>query len=170
MPKRRQLSIYMDDMVSPQWKVSTFVGYVVLDIQHKTLPKSYPANFMWFEDFAGPDNLLSYLALLTLGIVGFTVSNKAPINFPAMIDTITSSKTVIFSPCLEDIPQRPHNRSDCKATLVIKQPFQDHPSPVTPSQDHLLAPFQDHKQPVSPFKDHKVQIIPLHKTILPQLI
>ena len=33
-------------------------------------------------------------------------------------------------------------------------------SPVTPSQDHLLAPFQDHKQPVAPFQYHKVQIIP----------
>ena len=56
--------------------------------------------------------------------------------------------------------QKPHNWSDHKAKPIIKQPFQDHPSPVTPSQDHLLAPFQDHKQSVAPFKDLKVQIIP----------
>ena len=64
------------------------------------------------------------------------------------------------TPHIEDIPQKPHNRSDCKAKPIIKQPFQDHPSPVTPSWDHLIAPFQDHKQPIAHFQDHKMQIIP----------
>ena len=117
-----------------------FLGYIVLDIQHKTLPQVLPCKFYVFEDFTSPDILLSYPTSSRLGVEEFTVPNKVPINFPAMIDTITSSKTVTFSPHIEDIPQKPHNSSNCKAKPIIKQHFQDHPSPVTPSQDHLLAP------------------------------
>ena len=86
-----------------------------------------------FKDFTSPDIFLSYLTSLRLGIVEFTVPNKTPVHYPAIIDTITSSKTFTFSSHLEDIPQKPHNRSDCNAKPVLKQPFQDHPSPVTPS-------------------------------------
>ena len=113
-----------------------------------------------FKDFTSPDILLSYSASSKLDIVEFAVPSEVAINFPAMIYTIRCSKTVTVSPHLEDIPQKPHNRSNCKAKPVIKQPFQDHPSPNSPSQDHLLALFQDHKQPVAPFQDHKVQIVP----------
>ena len=84
-----------------------------------------------FEDFNSPDILLSYPASLRLGKVEFTVPNEAPVHYPAITDTITSSKTVNFSPHLEDIPLKPHNKSDHKAKPVIKQPFQDDPSPVT---------------------------------------
>ena len=95
-----------------------------------------------FEDFyTSSDIPLSYPTSLRLRIVEFTVPSEAPINFPAMKDTITNSKTVTFRPHIEDILQKPHNRSHCKAKPIIKQPFQDYPSPVTPSQDHLLAPF-----------------------------
>ena len=96
-----------------------------------------------------------------LGIMEFTVPSEAPVNFLAMIDTITNSKTVTFSQHMEDIPQKPHYSSDHKAKHIIKQHFQDHLSTVTPTQDHLLAPFQDHKQPIFPFQGHKVQIVPL---------
>ena len=93
--------------------------------------------------------LLSYPTSCRLGIVKFTVTNEAPLNFPAMIDTTTSSKTVTFSSHIEDIPQMPHNRSDCNAKSITKQLFQDHLSLVTPSEYHLLASFQDHKLPMA---------------------
>ena len=77
-----------------------------------------------------------------------------------MIDIITNPKTVTFSQQIDDIPLKPHNSSDHKAKPIIKQHLHDHPSSVTPSQDHLLAPFQDHKQSIPPFQDHKAQIVP----------
>ena len=88
------------------------------------------------------------------------IPNKAPINFPSMIDTITNSKkTVMFSQHPEDTPQKPHNSRDCTAKSIIKQPSQDHPSTATHTKGYFL-PFQDHKQPISPFQDHKLHTIP----------
>ena len=68
-----------------------------------------------FEYFTSPDILLSFATSLGLGIVEFTVPKKAPVNYPAIIDTITSSKTVTFSPHMENILQKPNNRSNYKA-------------------------------------------------------
>ena len=116
--------------------------------------------FFFFEASTSPDILLSYPTSSKLGIVQFKVPNEAPINFLAMTDTITNSKTVTFSQHTEGVPQKPYNNREHKAKLVIKQHFQDHPSTVTHSQDYLL-PFQDHKQPIASFQDHKLHTIPI---------
>ena len=91
-----------------------FLGYIVLDIQHKTLPQILPCKFYVFEDFTTTDILLSYPTSSGLRIVQFTVPNKTPINFLAMTDTLTNSKAFTFSQNIEDIPQKPHNSSDHK--------------------------------------------------------
>ena len=66
-----------------------------------------------------------------------------------MIDTITNSKTVMFSQHPEDTPQKPHSSRDHAAKPIIKQPSQDHPSPIIHAQDYFL-PFQDHKHAYFP--------------------
>ena len=79
--------------LKPTWKAWSahdetckfFLGYIVLDSQCKTLPQVLPCKFYMFQDFTSPDTLLSYPTSLRLGIVEFTVPNKAPINSPAMI-------------------------------------------------------------------------------------
>ena len=48
------------------------LGYIVLDIQHKTLCQILPCKFYVFEDFTSPDILLFYPTSLILGIVKFT--------------------------------------------------------------------------------------------------
>ena len=64
---------------------------------------------------------------------------------------------VTFSTHLDNTPQKPQNRSNQMPKPVIKASFQNHPLPVTPFQDHVVAPsFQDHMQQVAPFQDHKV--------------
>ena len=155
-PKEDSPQAKMHDMVSPQWTYQNFLGYIVLDIQHKTLPQFLPCKLYAFKDFTSPNILLSYPTSSRFGIVVFTVPNEAQINFPVMIDTITNSKTDTFIQCIEDIPHNPHNSSDYKVKPIIKQHFQDHSSTVTPSQYHWLASFQDNKQPIAPFQDHKV--------------
>ena len=89
-----------------------FLGYIVLDIQHKTLPQSLPGKFYVFEDSASPHILLSYPTSSRLGIVQFTVPNEAPINFLSMINAITNPKTVMFSQHPDDTQQKPHNSRD----------------------------------------------------------
>ena len=64
--------------------------------------------------------IFSYLVSLRLGIVKFTVPNEALVNYPAIINTITSSKTVTFSPYFKDIVQKPHNKSNHKAKPCYK--------------------------------------------------
>ena len=54
------------------------LGYIVLEIQHMTLPQVLPCNFYVFKDFTSPDILLSYPASTRLGIVEFTVPSEAP--------------------------------------------------------------------------------------------
>ena len=154
--------------LKPMWMIQSahdepcqnLLGCIVLDIHHKTLPQVLPCKFYVFEDSTSPDILLSYPASSRLGIVQFTVPNEAPINFPAMMDTITNSKTVTFSQHTEEVPQKLHNNRDHKAKPRIRQHFQDHPSMVTHSQDYLV-PFQDHKQPIAPFQIHKLHTFPI---------
>ena len=131
------------------------LGYIVLDIQHKTLPQVLPIKFFVFEDSASPLILLSYPTSSQLGIVQITVPNKAPVNFPSMINAITNPKTVTFNQHPEDTPQKAHNNKECTAKPIIKQPLQDHQSKYTHSQDCFL-PFQDHKQSLAPFQDHNL--------------
>ena len=69
-----------------------FLGYIVLDIHHKTLPQVLPCKFYVFENQTSPDILLSYPTSSRVGIVQFTVPNKVPLNFLAMMGTITNSK------------------------------------------------------------------------------
>ena len=135
----------------------SFLGYIVLNIQHKTLPQTLPIKFFVFEDATSPHILLSYPASSRLGIVQFTVPNKAPVNFPSMIHTITNPKTVTFSQHPEDTPQKSHNSRDSTAKPIIKLPSQDHQSMDTHSQDYFL-PFQDHKSSKAPFQDHSLPI------------
>ena len=77
-----------------------------------------------------------------------------------MIDTITNPKTVTFSQCIEEVPQKPHNSRDHKSKPIIKKHLQDHPATVTPAQDYLL-PSEDHTQPIAPFQDHKSHTVPI---------
>ena len=102
------------------------LGYIVLDIKHKTLPKVLPIKFFVFEDSTSPHILLSYSASSRLGIVQFTVPNKVPVNFPTMINAITNPKTVIFNQHPEAAAQKSHNSRDSAAKPIIKQPSQDH--------------------------------------------
>ena len=105
-----------------------FLGYIVLEFQHKTLPQILLCKFYAFKDSTSPHILLSYPASSRLGIVQFTVPNKAPLNFLSMIRTITNPKTVTFSQHPEDTPQKSHNSRDYTAKTIIKQPLQDHQS------------------------------------------
>ena len=130
-----------------------YLGYIVLDIQHKTLPQTLLIKFYVFGDSSSPEILLSYPASSRLGIVQFTVPNEAPVNFSSMISAITNPKTVTFSQHPKDTPQKPHNNRDHTAKPKIKQPSQDHQSTDTHSQDYFL-PFQDQKQSIVPFQDH----------------
>ena len=90
------------ESLKPMWMIwsahdgacQNFLGYILLDIQHKILSQVLPCKFYIFEDSTSPDILLSYHASSRLGIVQYTVPNKAPINYPSMIDTIKNSKTV----------------------------------------------------------------------------
>ena len=49
-----------------------FLGYIVLHIQHKTLPKTLLITFYIFEDSTSPQILLSYPTSSRLGIVWFS--------------------------------------------------------------------------------------------------
>ena len=60
-----------------------FLGYIVLNVQHKTTPQILPIKFYVFEDFTNPTIILSFAASSRLGIVQFTVPNKTPVNFPS---------------------------------------------------------------------------------------
>ena len=103
-----------------------FLGYIVLNVQHKTLPQTLPIKFYVFKDLTNPMIILSYATSLRLGIVQFTVPNDTPVNFPSRINTITHNKTVTFSQHQEDTPQKPHNSRDSASKPIIKQPSQDH--------------------------------------------
>ena len=131
------------------------LGYIVLNIQHKTTPQILPIKFYVFEDQTNPEILLSYAASSRLGIVQFTVSNKTPVNCPLWINTITQIKTVTFSQHQEDASQNPHNDRDSTPKSIIKQPLEDHSSPGILQQNYF-SPFQDHKLSTAPFKDHKM--------------
>ena len=78
-----------------------------------------------------------------------------------MIDIIKNPKTVTFSQHKDEVLQNPHNSRDHTAKPIIKQHFQDHPSPVNPS-----LPFQDHKQAIPPFQDHEMHIVSLSQDYL----
>ena len=106
-------------------------------------PQVLPCKFYVFKDFTSPEILLSYPTSSRLGIVQFRVPNEAPINFPSMINAITNPRTVTFSQCPEDTPQKPHNSRKHTVKPIIKQPSQDQQSMDTHSQDYFL-PFQDH--------------------------
>ena len=120
----------------------SFLGYIVLDIQHKTLLQTLPIKFYVFEDSTSPHILLSYCASSRLGIIQFTVPNKASVTLPSMMNAITNSKTVTFSQHAEDTQQNPHNNRDHTAKPILKQPSQDHQSTDMHTQDYFL-PFQD---------------------------
>ena len=134
-----------------------FLGYIVLNVQHKTTPQILPIKFYVFKDFTNPTTLLSYAASSRLGIVQFTVPNETPVHFPAWINAIAHNKTVTFSQHQEDRPQNSHNNRDSTPKPIIKQPSQDHSSTDILQQDYLL-PFQDHKSSTALFHDHKLPI------------
>ena len=131
-----------------------FLGYIVLNIQHKTTPQILPIKFYVFEDYTNPNTLLSYAASSRLSIVQFTVPNKTPINFPLWVNAITHNKTVTFSQHHEDKPQNPHNNRNSAPKSIIKQPSQDHSSTGIHQQNYL-SPFQDHKLSTAPFRTIK---------------
>ena len=134
------------------------LGYIVLNIQHKTTPQILPIKFYVFEDYTNPTTLLSYAASSRLSIVQFTVPNKTPVNFPLWINAIAHNKTVTFSQHQEDRPQNSHNNRDsAQKQSIIKQPSQDHSSTGILQQNCFL-PFQDHKTSTDPFQDHKMPI------------
>ena len=134
-----------------------FLGYIVLNIQHKTTPQILSIKFYVFEDYTNPTTLLSYAASSRLGIVHFTIPNEAPVNFPLWVNAIAKNKTVTFNQHLEDRPQNPHNNRDSAPKPIIKKPSQDHTSTGI-HQDTYFAPFQDHESPTAPFQDHKSPI------------
>ena len=131
-----------------------FLGYIVLNIQHKTTPQILPIKLYVFKDYTNPTTLLSYAASSRLGIVHFTVPNEAPVNFPLWVNAIAKNKTVTFNQHLEDRPQNPHNNRDSAPKPIIKKPSQDHTSTGI-LQENYFAPFQDHKSSTAPFQDHK---------------
>ena len=111
------------------------LGYMVLNVQCKTLPQTLPIKFYVFEDLTRPTILLSYAASSRLGIVQFTVPNETPINFPLWINAIACNKTVTCSQHQEYRPQNSHNR-DSTPKSIIKQLSQDHQSKDTLQQDY----------------------------------
>ena len=136
-------------MVSHNGKHRHLLGYIVINIQHKTTPQILPIKFYVFEDHTNPEILLSYAASSQLGIVQFTVPNETPVNCPLWINAITQNKTVTFSQQQEDRPQNPHNNRDSAPKSIIKQSSRDHTSTGI-LQDNYFAPFQDHKSSTAP--------------------
>ena len=134
-----------------------FLGYIVLNIQHKTTPQVLPIKFYVFDDHTSPVILLSYAASSRLGIVQFTVPNETPVHYPLWINASTQNKTVTFSQPPMDRPQHPHNNKDSTPKPIIKKPSQDHTATST-LQDSYFLPFQDHKSSTAPFQDHKSPI------------
>ena len=131
------------------------LGYIVLNIQHKTTPQILPIKFYVFEDHTNPVILLSYAASSRLGVVQFTVPNETPVNCQLWMNAITQNKTVTFSQHQEDAPQNPHNNRDSTPKSIMKQPLQDH-SPTDILQQNYFSPFQDHKLSTALFQDHKM--------------
>ena len=131
------------------------LGYIILNIQHKTTPQILPIRFYVFEDHTNPETLLSYAASSRLGIVQFTVPNETPVICPLWINAITRNKAVTFSQHQEDAPKNPHNNRDSTPKSIMKQPWQDHP-PTGILQQNYFSPFQDHKSSTAPFQDHKM--------------
>ena len=134
-----------------------FLGYIVLNVQHKATPQILPIKFYVFEDFTNPTTLLCYVASSRLGIVQFMVPNETPVNFPSRINAIAHNKTVTSSQHQEDRSQNSHNNRDSTPKPIIKQPSQDHSSADILQQDYFL-PFQNHKSSTAPFQDHKMPI------------
>ena len=69
-----------------------------------------------------------YLKITTEMYNSHRIYNKAPRNFPGMINTITSSKTVTFSPHVEDAPQKllqgkTHYKISFSGPSVTSYPF-----------------------------------------------
>ena len=54
-----------------------FIGFFMVDVQHKTKPDVIPISFYVLKDSTRPFTLLSYSASLHLGILEFKVSNEA---------------------------------------------------------------------------------------------
>ena len=53
-----------------------FIGYFIIDVHNKTLPKTMEVRFYIFEDTISPPILLSYPASERLGIIKFKVPNE----------------------------------------------------------------------------------------------
>ena len=84
--------------------LQNLLGYIMLDIQHKTLPQILPCKCFMLEDVTSPDILLCYPASSRLCIIEFKVpNNKTPVFPLAVLDTVTSRpKIVTFSTHLDN--------------------------------------------------------------------
>ena len=71
-----------------------FIGFLMIDIQHKTRPDAIPISFYVFKDSTRPSTLLWYAASIHLGILEFKVPMEAR---SYNINAISKKKSVSFT-------------------------------------------------------------------------
>ena len=97
-------------------RTKQFLGYFMIDVQHKTSPQITPLSFYIFEETTRPFTLISYPTSTHLGIVEFKVPNEASTH--AMVNSITNtpnSKQVSFNNPL-------HSSNPVKKTSTATSP------------------------------------------------
>ena len=126
-----------------------FIGFFIIDVQHKTKPDVIPISFYVFKDSTRPSTLLSYAASIHQGIIEFNVLNEARSH---SIDSIKSKiKKISFStPLCYSKPTKSTSKKSQKLKPALKHntidnyTFQDHHRPQVHSlQDHFPL-LQDH--------------------------
>ena len=158
-----------------------FLGYFMIDTQHKTSPHIKPLSSYIFKDTPRPFTLLSYPTLIHLGIVEFKAPNEASKH--AMVNSITNtpnSKQVLFNNPLHSsnpVKKTPAAMSPKKSLLKCRQhcnkPFQDHHNtlqdhaPKTTTLPIVNNASQDHVTEVTPppignsaLQDHVPKVTP----------
>ena len=142
-----------------------FIGFLMVDVQHKTRLDTIPISFYVFEDSTKPSTLLSYATSIHLGILEFKVPNEAR---SYNINAISKKKSVSFNTplcCSRPTKTTPQQSEKLQSSLKQNTTFQDHQSQqVQPVQDHSpsfqdhFASFQDHS---ASFKDHSSTKTPI---------
>ena len=103
-----------------------FMDYFIIDVHHKTPPKTLQVIFCVFEDTTCPKILLSYTASERLGIIEFKVHNEASTS--AALDAINTTKNVTFSKSLHAEKVPPHYPN--KTTPKVSHKIQHIPRPL----------------------------------------
>ena len=149
-------------------KPKPFLGHFIAEVQHTTLPRSYPVWFYVFENATSPHILLFYTTLERLGILEFKVPNLAA-QSQLQIDNLSvpssptlgslrkTTKHVTLCDPLIDMDQPcsiPHAQglSGLRKTTAHKVSFQESSSTITGTQHK--SPSNPTSKPIQALKQH----------------